>query len=170
MLRKHVRMPDPMVRGHFHHFECKCGWRGKVPVVTKGRRLDVDQLRDAAERAWVEHIPPRERRVYLLLDTRPPPNFRDLDQIKLELRDQARDEQLPIDETRLAIAAQAEFNGQRKIMGNFLMPEGTPVHLVDVTERDDLYFGKFQSRLDGPIEELPIGEVREPNGRVWCAE
>lgn len=172
MLLKHIRHPpDPMLHRGRRHIECTCGWLGKLPVVSRGRRLSPDEVVKQSETLWLSHVPPRERRTYLLLDTRHPPGFRDVDMIRDELRDQAIEDGLPVDEVRLRIAAQAEYNRQRPIVGNFLMPEGTPVQVVEVIDRlGDLYMGRFKAARDGTIEELPVGEIRTPDGRVWRAE
>lgn len=170
MLRKHVRSPEPMVRGQFHHIECRCGWRGKVPAQRRGRRLGPDDLAKSAETLWLSHVPPRERRVYLLLDTRPPKNFVPLEEIKDQLRDAKLEAAEAINDQLLDLQARAEFKEQRQIVGNFLMPEGSPVHLLKVIERDGRDWGRFRTKADGPIEELPVGEIRTPDGKVWCAE
>lgn len=170
MLRKHVRVPEPMMRGRFHHIECHCGWRGKVPMQRRGRQLGQDDLRNSAETLWLSHVPPRERRVYLLLDTRPPSNFLPLEEIKDQMRESKLEAAEAINDQLLDLQARAEFKAQRQIVGNFLMPEGSPVHLLEVIEKGGRDWGRFQTSQDGPVEELPVGEIRTPDGKVWCPE
>lgn len=171
MLRKHVRRPDPMPRGQFHHFGCDCGFEGKVPIHSGGRLLQGDNLTERAEAAWVAHVPPRERRVYLLLDTRPPEHFQPLDEIKDHLRALAAVEGAALDDQLLAVKAQVEFQAQRPIRGNYVMPEGLLIDtMLAIEERGGKDWGRFQVKENGPVEELPVGEIRLPDGRVFCAE
>lgn len=160
-LVRHLRRPEPMPRGAFYHIECDCGWAGKVPV-----KDGLGQaLTDAAEELWVAHVPPRERRVYLLLDTRAPDEFRSLPSIRDALRDEG-----PRSGSVLEHEAKRRFERQLPIRGNFVMPEGTPIHLHSTDERDGMYYGTFSLERDGPQQELPVGEIRTPDGRVWRAE
>ncbi len=164
-LVRHLRRPEAMPRGAFYHIECDCGWAGKVELRQGNLILDGQALTDAAEELWVSHVPPRERRVYLLLDTRAPDDFLSLPTIRHEL-------QCASDRKGLALEAEAKrrFETQLPIRGNFLMPEGTPIFLHSTDERDGMYYGTFSLEQDGPTQELPVGEIRTPDGQVWRAE
>lgn len=175
MLRKHVRRPSPMPAGAFWIIECSCGWLAKVPIHGQGRALSMKELGDKGEKLWLDHVPPRERRVYLLCDTRPPEEFRSLDEIRTDLRDAAlfgsdgKPTGRSIDERVLDLQARAKFKAQRAIRGNFLMPEGTPVHLISTEERGGLHYGRFTVK-GGHEQELPIGEVRLADGKVIAVD
>lgn len=169
MLRQHVRRTSGIPAGQFYRIECSCGWIGKVAIHKKGRRLTKDQLLEAAEKAFVEHIPPRHRRVYLLCDLRPPVGFQSLDEIRAQLKDAAELEGEKVSPAILDLQARARFDAQIVIRGNFLMPEGTRVHLTGSDERDGLKYGRFTVK-GGHEQELPIGEVRLADGRVIAVD
>lgn len=117
---------------------CDCGWVARVPQFDGTRPLSRDEIEQRLERQFLAHIPAGELRTYLLLDTRPPQGCDDL----------VNDDGTPI------------------IVGNFAMPEGVPVQLLSTDQRDGVHYGRF--KIAGEDEaELPIGEVRTPEGRVF---
>jgi len=159
---RHIRRPDPSPRGDSWHIECDCGWQTSIPIHAGRRMLTAEQLRDRGESAFICHIPPRERKTYLLVDSRTPPGFRAAD----EIMDESADDGQPITRDR----ALAIFHEQPPIMGVFVMPWGKPVILVSTDERGGIRYGRFKQSPNGPEDELPIGEVRTHDGRVFRIE
>jgi hypothetical protein len=151
-LCRHIRRHRLHPEGSAWILDCDCGWRGRIPVAQ--RREDADS---ALEAQFVEHLKPEERQTYLLCDTRKPACWRSLAEI-------IADDHLPLD------AAQQVFHAQPQIIGNFVMPEGLPVMLLASREEEGMHFGTFRIGTDGESRELPIGEVRTPEGRVFRAE
>jgi hypothetical protein len=58
-------------------------------------------------------------------------------------------------------------NGGMMNAGNFLMPEGVPVNLLCYEDRGGIYFGHYTVPEEPGEHELIIGEVRNPDGRVF---
>ena len=112
-----------------------------------GWKHELGQIvsRSAAERildrAFVEHIPADRRRVYLLVDQRNSDPTDDSD------------------------------SSDRLAMGNFIMPEGKPCNMLRWWQKGGLYYGRAQGfGLGDPVLELPIGEIRLEDGRVFRTE
>ena len=56
-------------------------------------------------------------------------------------------------------------------MGNFIMPEGKPCNMLRWWQKGGLYYGRAQGfGLGDPVLELPIGEIRLEDGRVFRTE
>lgn len=53
------------------------------------------------------------------------------------------------------------------IVGNFVMPIGDPILLEASREEDGVHYGSFRMGPAEPLEELPVGEVRTPDGKVF---
>lgn len=117
---------------------CDCGWSCRVRQFDGTRPRSRQEIEEELQAEFVNHIPPAERQTYLLLDTRPQPSADSI-----------------IDE-----------DGQIAIVGNFVMPEGLPVELISTRRRSGVHFGRFRIG-SGDEQELPIGEVRTPDGRVF---
>lgn len=95
-------------------------------------------------RQFVEHVPEAERRTYLLVDMRPS---------NVDAR-----------------PAQGEFDDPEKLpIGTFVMPAGEPVAFLSWHDDDGVYIGRFKP-ANGPEQELPVGEYRSPEGRVFRLE
>ena len=144
-LIRHRRQPFPSsVRGQWK-LACCCGWSHEVSGATPRR-----QAEDELGRLFVEHVPLDERQAYLLVDRRPSGRLVD-QQWNKEFEEYEGGTELPA--------------------GNFIMPEGRPCTLLEWWESDGIYYGRAQGfGLGDPVVELPLGEIRLENGRVFRAE
>jgi hypothetical protein len=138
--------------------DCDCGWRGKASA-----ELPRDEASADLERQFIAHLRPEELRAYILCDVRRPEGWQTVADI---IDAAARTERVAL----TVQEAQRRFHAQPQIVGNFVMPEALPVELVSSRYEDEVHFGTF--RIDGgdELHELPIGEVRTPEGRVFRAE
>lgn len=141
---------------------CDCGWEGRTPQLADLRHRSRVETDEALNEAFLAHLRPDERRTYLLVDSRRPEDFMEVDEI-IAAAACARGEQL----TRAE--AQRRYAEQPPIVGVFVMPESIPAMLVDTRESDDPRYEHLGTYRIGnePPAELPIGEVRTPEGRVF---
>jgi hypothetical protein len=131
---------------------CDCGWTG---TAVEGKQLA--SVEDQLNSQFIAHLAPDERQTYLLVDSRRPRGFREVEQIM---------EQEGVERAE----AERLFRTQQQIVGTFVMPEGLPAMLLDWSEDSDMRRGRV--RLDtGRVFHLPVGEVRTEDGRVFrCDE
>lgn len=148
-LCKHIRRPASMPDGGWWIIRCDCSWEGRTPDM--GRPATV--IDASLEQIFRAHLPEGEAKTHLLVDARPNPDWQELD---WWLGRSGLDE----------VAARAEFANQPAIIGTFVMPFGEPVLLLSERVDDDVHFGTYRTS-DGDEAELPVGEVRTPEGRVF---
>lgn len=152
-LCRHIRRPDPSpLRGNWL-IACDCGWTGTVPDLGRSR----EQIGDALNRIFVDHLPKGESRTYLLVDTQEPRSNLTIGQIT--------DAMAEAGEKLDAAEAARRFEAQPKIIGTFVMPVGEPVVLLGERKAAGVHYGRFT--VDGREHELPIGEVRTADSRVF---
>jgi hypothetical protein len=149
---RHLRRPDPNPDQGFRIIRCDCGWEERTPDMCRS----AEALESSLEQLFRQHLPAAEARTHLLCDTREPESNRALEDIRAELVEQEQD----------PARAEAIFAAQPQIVGTFLMPIGIPVMLLGSELRDGVHVGRF-SEDGGPEQELPIGEVVTPVGRVF---
>lgn len=131
---------------------CDCGWRSSAPEGVQSYAGEEE-----LNRQFIAHLAPEARQTYLLVDSRKPRDFRYVEQImEADGVDRAEAERL--------------FRNQQQIVGTFVMPEGLPAMLLDWSEDDDLRHGRVRLN-DGRVLQMPVGEVRTEDGRVFrCGE
>lgn len=154
----HIRRHRVRAEADCWILDCDCGWRGRTPLAGQPR-ADADEI---LERLFIGHLRPDERRAYILCDVRRPDSWRSLAEIMEEA--EAQDSPISLQE------AKRIFHAQSPIIGNFVMPEGTPVLLLHSRYEDEIHYGTYRVPDTDEIDELPIGEVRTPEGRVFRAE
>lgn len=149
MMFKHIRRPDlSPTRGRWR-IRCDCGWHGTAPMARNGKPLTGDQIQEALENAFQKHLPANHRSQYVLVDSRPA-----VSNAAAQLAAMG------------ATAADAEeLAAEVGIGGVFVMPEGTPVDDFTHYETDGVRRAKF--RVGERRGDLPIGEIRHPDGRVF---
>lgn len=152
MLCQHIRRWDTAPTGGRWSLTCDCGWVG-----TALEGASLASVEDALNRQFLAHLGHEERQTYLLVDSRKPRGFREVEQIM-------EDEGVEREE------AERLFKTQPQIVGTFVMPEGLPAMLLDWSEDDDMRRGRVRLE-NGRVFHLPVGEVRTEEGRVFrCDE
>ena len=132
---RHIRRGSQMARGGWWAIRCDCGWSDRVSAMAGPRVKPGHEVEAQLEAAFVDHLPPAERALYLLVDQRLVPTGEG-------------DEVLPT--------------------GNFIMPEGRAVMLTSWRrDEDDVAWGSYFELENGAVGELPVGEVRFADGRVF---
>lgn len=117
--------------------ECDCGWSGWANGMSGGKPRTSDQISDELDRLFVAHLPAGERELYLLIDQR---------QVTVEDDD---------------------GEPQQVARGNFVMPIGTPCLLTRWHEKDGVRWGHYLVPETGQAGELPVGEIRTADNRVF---
>jgi hypothetical protein len=140
----HIRRPAPMPIGSVWRIDCDCGWRGEV---LRWKSRGVDKTREEAEaelnHKFVAHLPPAQRQTYVLVDQTLAPDPRD----------------------GIADPRKAKNFLPR---GNWIMPEGKGCNILEWGEKGGVYSAKVRGYLPGdPVLELPVGEVRTADGKVY---
>jgi hypothetical protein len=127
---------------------CDCGWEGHTAQMAR-KPLEIDE---ALEQLFRAHLPPDERQTYLLVDSRRPTSSSPLEQMG---EDSDRGAQSP-----------GGLSAQPTIVGTFVMPEGARC-CSPTGSRTGCTTGRYRTRRGRETRELPIGEVRTPEGRVF---
>lgn len=138
--------------GPYRAIRCDCGWEGRTPALGRSER-DID---GSLEQVFRDHLPAAEARTHLLVDSRTPDEWQSLDEWLAQAREEGWSE----------AQARAAFASQPPIYGTFVMPIGEPVVLVADRVEGGVHHGTYQTP-DGQRGELPVGEVRTPEGRVF---
>jgi hypothetical protein len=146
---RHIRRPSSQPDGPWSLIRCDCGWEGR----TVGTGRTGPEIDASLEQVFRAHLPEAEARTYLLVDSRSPPDNASLEDLLAECG--------TVEEARAAFAAQPQ------IVGTFVMPIGEPVVLLRERIDDDVHFGTYCAADDPAEAELPVGEVRTPDGKVF---
>lgn len=154
MIVRHIRRPQSSPDGPWWLIRCDCGWKGQTPDMGR-KSAEIDA---SLEQLYRGHLAADEARTYLLVDSRTPQSFQPLE---VWLADAADPENAMTEE----LARQA-FASQPTIEGVFVMPWGEPTVLVAERVEDGVHIGSYRME-SGELAELPIGEVRTPDGRVF---
>jgi hypothetical protein len=102
-----------------------------------GRARSGAEIEQDLERQFADHLPADERVLYLMIDQR----------------------QVPVEDD--------EGNEVEIARGNFLMPIGTPCLLTKWREAAGVRWGSYLVPETGEAGELPVGEIRTQDGRVF---
>lgn len=136
----HIRRPHPFPVQEHWRIDCDCGWSGKLCRFEGPRELGRAEAEKRLNQLFIDHVPADRRQLYILVDQRP-----------------SRE-----------IEEDAEGNLFEPATGNFIMPEGKPCTLLGWWEENGLYRGKVRGfDLKDPVLELPIGEIRTAEGKVY---
>lgn len=136
-LLEHYRRPQQQIDDGRWWIECDCGWKGSTPCDTAGRVKVAAEIEPELEAQFTAHLPAAKRRSYLLIDQR---------------------------------SGECEDEHGKLITlprGNFLMPGGEPVTLVKWRTEDGVRLGLWLIPETGETGELPVGEVRTADNRVF---
>jgi hypothetical protein len=114
------------------------------------------QIDAALEQLFREHLPEDERRTHLLVDSRQPDEFVSLEGMLGLVGEEFETEE----------HARAAYAAQPTIIGTFVMPIGEPVILIADRFEDGTHHGTYRTHA-GETGELPIGEIKTPEGRVF---
>lgn len=134
---RHIRRVDQTPLRGRWRIACDCGWQGWVDQSIAGRVRSGPQVSDELDRAFIDHLPQLERELYLLVDQR-----------QVEVED---------DEGQVQLVAR----------GNYIMPVGTPCLLTSWHETDGVRWGHYLVPETGQAGELPVGEIRTADNRVF---
>lgn len=158
---EHIRRPDPMPHNGQWIMGCDCGWVGHAAQMDGLRPRGREEIEPELEQAFVDHVPAADRRSYLLVDSRKPKSWLPFEDILADERGVGGASF--VDSRR---RAKRRFEAQPTLVGTFLMPEGQPVQLLEWWEQDDVRIGRAELQ-NGLVLELPIGEVRTEDGKVY---
>lgn len=139
-LLKHIRRPSPSVEHGDWIIDCDCGWQGRVSCTDGVKMKPGAQVEQELEKAFKDHLPVSERIAYILVDTR---------LIEVPASDDEDAELVSVPR------------------GNFLMPLGVSVDLLKCRTEKGVRIGSYLNRATGETGELPIGEVRTADNRVF---
>lgn len=136
----HIRRPIPGIVDNKIRMECDCGWSAALPYPA----CTYEQL----ETLFIGHVPGDQRRAYVLVDQR--------------LSDQAK----PGTET---LNADGEIESAEMLpRGNWIMPAQIPCLVMGWRQTDEWYIVTVREFAhDAPLIELPLGEVRTRDGKIF---
>lgn len=136
----HLRKPHPFPVSDHWRLGCSCGWQGKVERCQGPRQLGRDEAEAKLNKQFIDHIPADRRQLYVLVDQRP---------------------------SHLS-AEDPEGNPIELPTGNFIMPEGVPCSVLSWRDEGGTYFVEVRGfGLRDRKIELPVGEIRTAEGRVF---
>lgn len=137
-LTRHLRRQGQRAVHGMWQIRCDCGWAGQVSAFEAHRVLSGPEIEQRLEKAFVDHLPADQRRLYIMVDQR-----------------EESIGELP-DGTLVSCAN-----------GNWLMPEGVQCLLSSWFEADGIRYGSWLIPSTGENGQLPIAEIRTKDGRVF---